>query len=104
MTTFAATFRTLVMPTLAQRCREAGYCVERGHWTFEDAAHGVMDFARKRGANHLPEQIWRDLDEWVDIQILNASIEFEDPEKRKVIEDDLISAAMKRFGISWPTT
>jgi hypothetical protein len=98
MTTFAATFRDLVMPTLQRHCRTAGFCVERGRWSFTEGHAFVWDMARSRGALHLPLQIIGDLDGWIDVQILKASIEMEDDGVRLAYVDECVNRIMAEHG------
>lgn len=94
MSSFASTFREILRPALLQHCRVAGFRVERGRWTFTQAHTFVFDFARSRGASHLPLPALSDLDQWIDSQILLASIEFEAPDKRREMVDELVAEAM----------
>jgi hypothetical protein len=80
---FAETFREMVIPELSKRCRKAGFCIERGRWTFTEGHAFVMDLARHRGAYCLPLHVLDDLDQWIDAQILKASIDMENDDTRR---------------------
>ena len=93
-TFFAHNFRELVMPSLRRRCRVAAFCLERGQWSFSEASAFVWSLAHARGASHLPNAVLFDLAQWIDSQILSASIEFEAPDKRREIIDELVAEAV----------
>jgi hypothetical protein len=90
MTTFPQAFRELVTPALRTRCRTAGFCIERGRWTFTEGETFVMDLARARGALQLPDRILLELEDWISGQILAASAEMEDADVRRAYVDEVV--------------
>jgi hypothetical protein len=79
---FAKAFRELVIPQLSQRCRTGGFCIARGRWTFSEASEFVWALAQRRGARHLPDDISDELDQWIDAEVLEASIAMENDDIR----------------------
>ena len=76
---FAATYRHHVMSSLITKSRVCGTLVALDVLAFERAHYAVMRTAIRRGALHLPEIIFADLDEWVATRLTQvaASLEVE---------------------------
>lgn len=70
MSTFAATFRELVMPTLKRMCAAHALFVACELQDFCDAHTTVMREAERRGAAHLPDDLRAELDAWIASTIL----------------------------------
>lgn len=73
MTDFANTFRTLVMPSLRERCRYYGILVSCDQIGLGEACDLVMDEARKRGATYLDSRKLTDLLDWTATRILTET-------------------------------
>lgn len=83
MSTFAATFRNIVMPRLRRQARVQGLFVALDLRTFSEACSSVWADASRRGAAHLPDSLIDELNDWIATQVLNAAIEFEPTEEDK---------------------
>lgn len=101
MSTFAATFRELVMPDLRRMCRLQALAVARGRCGFSDASNSVFAHARARGATHLPVSLIADngqrrdlileLHDWIDVTILKtiADVESRPDAAREIVDETL---------------
>jgi hypothetical protein len=70
MTTFAATFRAIVVPGLKRQIEQHALMVACEITEFDELYHDVMAQAYARGAWRLPDHILADLNQWVCSAIL----------------------------------
>lgn len=96
MSTFATTFRELVMPDLRLRCRLQAVLVYRGRRSFTEGTGAVWHYAASRGATHLPDAIIDQLDDWIDTTTLNTIAEIEAlPDTAPAIVNEYLEAACR---------
>jgi hypothetical protein len=72
VSSFAAAFRDLVTPRLAALCLTHGDAVALGASTWPEAFADVIAEARAKGALHLPDDVYLQLEEWVAATLLAA--------------------------------
>lgn len=70
MSTFASTFREIVVPKLRRWVEMEAVCVARGIETYGDAFATVYREANSMGASHLPKQVHDDLVDWIAAKLL----------------------------------
>lgn len=70
MRLFAHHFRDHVMPRLRNLAKAEAVCVTRNVETFSGACDAVMNYARKRGALYLPDDVLDDLEDWIATEVL----------------------------------
>ena len=98
MTTFAATFRALVMPHLRRAVRLQAFALSRGRCTFTEASGGVWRLARNRGALHLPPSLMEELEDWIDAALLTTVVEIEaNPLLAREIVDETLGPPTDRL-------
>jgi Na+/phosphate symporter len=103
MTTFAATFRELVMPSLARMCRTQGLFVALDLCTFSEASGTVMAAAAKRGASSLPDGLVMELGDWIGTAILKAIDEFTPAIEAHRVAADRVAVDIARCEAAWRT-
>lgn len=91
MSTFAATFRELVMPDLRRASRLQALSIYRGRCGFTEAADAVLADARRRGAMHLQPILMAELMDWIDVTLLRTVVDIETrPEAAREIVDEAL--------------
>lgn len=103
MATFAATFRELVMPSLARMCRTQGLFVALDLYAFSEASSAVMAAAVKRGASSLPDTLLLELDAWIGVALLRAVDEFTPAIEAHRAVADRVAADIARCEAAWRT-
>jgi hypothetical protein len=78
MTTFAATFREIVIPDMRRLIAATAPCVAMCVMTFAEARNSIVAAAIKRGATSLPEEVFQDFRDWVADQLFHAVDAWED--------------------------
>ena len=68
--TFAVHYRQYVVPKLKIACEHMAPCILDGTQTFTEAYGVVIRFAQNLGANHLPEDVLMDLEDWISDTLL----------------------------------
>jgi hypothetical protein len=101
MATFAATFRELVMPSLARMCRTQGLFVALDLYTFSEASSAVMAAAVKRGASSLPDGLVMELGDWISTAILRAIDEFTPGVEAHCAVADRVAVDIARCEAAW---
>lgn len=93
MSTFAATYREIVMPDLRRACQGQALSLARGRCSFTEAYDAVFALARRRGALHLPTNLLADLEGWIDTTLLRTVVDIETrPEAARKIVDEILGA------------
>ncbi len=77
MSSFADTFRALVIPGLRQTARSAAFLMSHDRCDFTEAHDWVMRDARRYGSAYLPDDDLMALMDWVDTTILKYLADFE---------------------------
>lgn len=77
MTSFADTFRALVIPGLKKTARSAAFMASRGRIDFVDAHDWVMRDARRYGSSYMTDSDFDAFIGWVDTTILKYLADFE---------------------------
>ena len=103
MSTFAATFRELVIPDLTRMIAARGLFLALGLSGWSEAYDEVLDEASRRGALHLPDAVFRQLEDWISDELLKASTAAEPLAQRAAAASDkaLWRCILER---PWPTT
>lgn len=74
---FAAAFREVAIPGLAQQCRFHGLLVALGSEGLSQAHGAVMATACQFGASKLPGDVLHDLEAWIDATLAKAVDSYE---------------------------
>lgn len=70
---FPEHFRESALPHLTLKCRVCGLLIALQLMRFEDAHSDIMRAAMQRGAGHLPEPIFAELDHWCCIKLMTEA-------------------------------
>lgn len=103
VSTFAATFREIVMPMLKSRARVQGLFLALGRRTFTEAYDEVFGLASARGALHLDDSLLSELEGWIAKELIASCNEFEPQvEERRQIADR-VAVDVARCEAAWTT-
>ena len=65
MSTFAAAFRDIVVPDIKRFIQASAPCVGLGVISFAQACDGAERIAARRGSARLPDDVFRQLVDWI---------------------------------------
>lgn len=101
MSSFAAAFRVHVIPEIRRLCKLQGLYVALGVHGFAEAHSAVLDHARRRGSNHLPDDVLFELEDFICTKLLDGIVEFETIDHASSVVADKVALDIRRWEALW---